>query len=433
MPRKAASIHIDNAAAVGARLRQARQAAGLSQRQLSFDGCTPAYISRIEAGARVPSLQLLREFARQLGVSADYLATGREVGEPDNDSALLHAELMLQTGDLESARRAYTALAEAGGERISSAATAGLGQLAFREGDHARAITLLEEALESRGLGPRPRTAATETLGRALVLAGSYDEALAVFERALSEARERKDVAETIRFAVLLGNTLIDRGSFPRAEEVLAELLELARETHEPVTRASVFWSQSRLHSSEGRPDMAARYARQALETLEVTEHTVYTAKALLLLAQMENQRGNAREALELVDQASPALALAGSPYERGLLLLEKARSLAALGEREEALATALGTIALFGDSTPRSAGRGYAIAAALFAGLGDDAHAGELYELALETLPAEDRHRIDALSGYAELLERTGRKDEAFDVLKQAVQIQTRLGIQRG
>src|SRR5688572_33438003 len=46
------STHVDNPKAVGTRLRDAREAAGLSQRQLSFQGCSPAYISRIEAGDR---------------------------------------------------------------------------------------------------------------------------------------------------------------------------------------------------------------------------------------------------------------------------------------------------------------------------------------------------------------------------------------------
>src|SRR5215213_3318193 len=78
MPRQK-STHVDNPAAVGGRLKLAREKAGLSQRQLSFPGCSPAYISRIESGDRIPSLQLLRELGRRLSVSEDYLATGSEV------------------------------------------------------------------------------------------------------------------------------------------------------------------------------------------------------------------------------------------------------------------------------------------------------------------------------------------------------------------
>jgi transcriptional regulator with XRE-family HTH domain len=70
--------HVDDPAAVGRRLKDARVAAGLSQRQLSFPGCSAAYISRLEAGDRVPSLQLLRKLAVRLGADEQYLATGVE-------------------------------------------------------------------------------------------------------------------------------------------------------------------------------------------------------------------------------------------------------------------------------------------------------------------------------------------------------------------
>jgi len=68
--------HVDDPVAVGRRLKDARVAAGLSQRQLSFPGCSAAYISRLEAGDRVPSLQLLRKLALKLNADEEFLATG---------------------------------------------------------------------------------------------------------------------------------------------------------------------------------------------------------------------------------------------------------------------------------------------------------------------------------------------------------------------
>ncbi len=70
--------HVDDPVAVGRRLKEARLAAGLSQRHLSFQGCSAAYISRLEAGDRVPSLQLLRKLAERLNADEQYLATGVE-------------------------------------------------------------------------------------------------------------------------------------------------------------------------------------------------------------------------------------------------------------------------------------------------------------------------------------------------------------------
>jgi transcriptional regulator with XRE-family HTH domain len=76
MPAPHYHSHVDDPAAVGRRLKDARVAAGLSQRQLSFPGCSAAYISRLEAGDRVPSLQLLRKLALKLNADEQFLATG---------------------------------------------------------------------------------------------------------------------------------------------------------------------------------------------------------------------------------------------------------------------------------------------------------------------------------------------------------------------
>jgi transcriptional regulator with XRE-family HTH domain len=61
---------------IGARLKRLRQARGMSQRHLSSPGVSYAYISRIEAGARTPSVRALRQMAAELGVSVEYLETG---------------------------------------------------------------------------------------------------------------------------------------------------------------------------------------------------------------------------------------------------------------------------------------------------------------------------------------------------------------------
>ena len=88
--------HVDDPAAVGRRLKEARLAAGLSQRQLSFPGCSAAYVSRLEAGDRVPSLQLLRKLALKLNADEQYLATGVEQVEqasPDEVEAEIERRL----------------------------------------------------------------------------------------------------------------------------------------------------------------------------------------------------------------------------------------------------------------------------------------------------------------------------------------------------
>src|SRR2546423_11798764 len=82
---------------IGARLKRLRLERGLSQRDLSSPGVSYAYISRIDAGARTPSVKALRMLARKLGVSVEYLETGRDIRDEDErELRLADAELELR-------------------------------------------------------------------------------------------------------------------------------------------------------------------------------------------------------------------------------------------------------------------------------------------------------------------------------------------------
>src|SRR3989449_10966276 len=82
---------------VGQALKRLRVARGFSQRDLSSPGVSYAYISRIEAGARTPSVKALRKLAQKLGVSVEYLETGRDIRDVDDrELRLADAELQLR-------------------------------------------------------------------------------------------------------------------------------------------------------------------------------------------------------------------------------------------------------------------------------------------------------------------------------------------------
>src|SRR6266545_858762 len=85
---------------IGVRLKRLRLERGLSQRELAGPGVSYAYISRIEAGTRQPSVKALRMLARKLGVSADYLETGSEIRDTDErELRIADAELELRLAD----------------------------------------------------------------------------------------------------------------------------------------------------------------------------------------------------------------------------------------------------------------------------------------------------------------------------------------------
>jgi tetratricopeptide (TPR) repeat protein len=419
MPRQK-SDHVDSAEALAGRLREARRRAGLSQRALARDICTPAYVSRLEKGERIPSLQLLRRLASRLGVDADELASGVPSGSAD---PLLDAELALRLGEVEEAENLFTAALQVDSRSARARGLAGLGEIAYSKGDHRQAIDLLDEA---SSIHPSGRVAVADTLGRAYAHVGELETAIGVFENALEDTRSRGDSMEVLRFSVLLANALIDAGRYGRATELLGDALAATADAHDPIVQARIWWSQSRLHENQGDSETAVRYARRALQTLALTEHSGYTARAHQLLAHIELDRGNADEALELLKTGYPLVERSGNRYEQAMFRIDQARALAQLGQGEEAASLAMEASGSIAEASPSDAARGYALVAEVFAGLGDPARALELYELADESRPIDSHTRRDLATRRAELLEQQGRKDEALEVLKRAMQAQT-------
>ena len=150
-----------------------------------------------------------------------------------------------------------------------------------------------------------------------------------------------------------------------------------------------------------------------------------FAAVAHLLLAYIENERGDGVAALASLERAELVLATGGSRLHWGLFQVERARALLLTGEREEAAAVAMGALPLVVDASATDSGRAQALLGDVFRQLGDVERAQELYELAVETLPGVDRNLLRVYEGLAGILEEQGRSDEALEVLKQAMRAQ--------
>ncbi|MEJ7792394.1 MAG: helix-turn-helix domain-containing protein [Gaiellaceae bacterium] len=417
--------HVDTAPAVGRRLRQTREQRGLTQRDLAFEGCTPAYISRIEAGDRVPSLQILREFSARLGVSVDYLATGAAMEVNFDTDALSEAILSLSLGEAGRAEELFdAAIAAEPDPRTRARALAGLGELAFLGGRHEEAVGLLRESLETGELLLDEAATAADRLGRVYSLLGETESAIGLYEQWLERAHQAEDPLATARFSTLLANVVLDAGNPARAEELLGGAIALAEKMRDPVDVARLWWSQSRLHTFREQPELADRYARRAISLLESTEHTGFAAAAYQLLAHAANDRGDGEAALKYIEEGYPVVAVSGNRYHEALFRLEQARAHMTLGDAETAGTVAMGAIPALADASPVDAGRGYALLAQVFRSMDDAPRAIELYELAAENLPPADRYLIEVYTGLGELLEEQGRVEEALAVFKHGLRL---------
>src|SRR5947208_4169939 len=369
---------------IGERLRRLRLERGLSQRELSEPGVSYAYISRIEGGARRPSVKALRMLARKLGVSADYLETGSEIRDSDErELRIADAELELRLAgsspDAEDrlARLRDEAL-DAGDLLAASRASIALGLAASAAGQYAEAIERLQHGLELAPVSPSLRPDVYATLGHAYSASGRPDRAVELFERCLAELRELNtdDLAAEVRFTTYLSYALTDLGDLPGAQSVLDEALERAEVVTDAYSRVRLYWSLARLNDVRGRSAAALDCIRRAMALLEVTDDTLHLARAHLLcadilmtqdrhepagrhLALAEQLFGTQAEAIDLtnlrrdqakhaartgngeqaVSYARAALESAGqeNPHERGNALWALAEGLALTGETDDA------------------------------------------------------------------------------------------------
>jgi tetratricopeptide (TPR) repeat protein len=423
--------HVEDPKALGRRLRELRTEAGLSRRELGFPGCSPAYIAKIEAGDRVPSLQVLRELARRLQVSEGFLVNG---SDPESSffSGLLEAEVALRLDDFEQALVLYEeALEQADTDALRSQALEGLGHVACRAGDPRQAVEYLTEALRLGGDEPFDRPRLTETLGRVYASLGELAPAIALFERCVEHFDHELDPIQYVRFACLLGYALTDNGDFAAAERVVARALVHGRAVTDPYTRSRLYWSQARLLLEQGKSDLAERYARKTLDTLSATEDTYALGHAHQLLANVYLDLGRPEEAEELLREGRPLIASAANKIELAHYQIEEARVLAALGREEEAAALAMKITPELGEAQPGDAGRAYLLLAEIFEDVGERVRAKELYELGVELLEQQgpNRYVVGGYRSLARLLKDEGRSEEALRVLERAVDVQEQVG----
>lgn len=93
---------------LGQRIRKRRQILKVTQRELAQAlGITPQHISAIEQDKRTPSVLFLAKLAEELGVSIDYLVSGKE-GIINGAIPAIKADKRLNL----KAKRALIALAE---------------------------------------------------------------------------------------------------------------------------------------------------------------------------------------------------------------------------------------------------------------------------------------------------------------------------------
>jgi transcriptional regulator with XRE-family HTH domain len=418
---------------IGQRLKRLRLERGLSQRELAAPGVSYAYISRIEAGSRQPSVKALRRLAAKLGVTADYLETGSDLdAESTRELQLIDLELAVRLGEVDGAEAGLVAVAAeataAGDRRTLLRANVALAALAQDRGEARRAVTLLEHALEDEPFDPAGLGEIYSQLARAYAAAGNVHAAVDLFQRCLDEVADGDDPALEARYATTLSYALSDIGELARAEEVVQRAIERAQQIEDPYMRVRLYWSMARLAQMEGRATVALANVRRAIALLQATEDTVHLGRAHLLAASISLLRDDHEAASEHLDQAEQLLGSSPPAGDHFELLLRRSRVALLRGDAEEGAALARSALELVHHS-PADQGLGFSALGDALALLNEWQGADEAYRHAVRHLEDEGRWR-DAANGcraWARMLRQMGREEQAMDVLERAADLATR------
>jgi transcriptional regulator with XRE-family HTH domain len=427
--------HEGPAETIGQRLRRLRHERGMSQRELAGPGVSYAYISRIEAGARRPSVKALRMLARKLGVSADYLETGSEIREIDErELQIADAELELRLAEntdqaevkLEQLR---TEALAAGDTVAASRANIALGLAAAHGGRNNDAIERLEAGLELSPVSPSARPDVFATLGHAYASSGHPKKAVELFEHCLDEVASDapEDFSAQVRFTTYLSYSLTDLGDLHRAEEVLDDALGKAGELADAYSRVRLYWSVARLNEVGGRPAAALDYIRRAIALLDVTDDTLHLARAHLLCGSIMLSQGRADEAGKHHELAEKLLGPDAEPVDLSGLYADQARRATALDDAETAVRKAEAAVAaVAGDEYPHEKGRGFWALAEARSLAGDTDGADQAFREATLLLEAHGHRReyVDAYRAWGKFLRRAGREEHALEVLERATDL---------
>jgi transcriptional regulator with XRE-family HTH domain len=417
---------------IGQRLKRLRLEQGFSQRELAAPGVSYAYISRIEAGTRQPSVKALRRLAGKLGVTADYLETGSQLA-PEEERELLLADLELgvRLGDARTTEEPLRAVLDdalhAGDRAAAMRARVAVASVAYDRADWRAAIDLLEAALAGETFDPLGHAEIYAHLGRAYSHAGRGQTAVELYERCIAGVVEMGgDSSMEARYSAFLCYVLIDMGEVARAEEVVSRALGRLEETEDPYMRVRLYWSMARLAHAEGRASVALDHVRRAIALLQATDDTLHLARAHTLAANIMLSRDDPGGADHHLNKAELLLASSASADDLIELAIQRSRVATLRGSGEEAARYARRALELNAGKSPADEGRAFAALADGLSRSGELQGADEAYRHATELLESQERWR-DAASAcreWARMLRQMGREEQAMDVLERATEL---------
>lgn len=264
----------------GRRLRQLRAERGLSQRDVAVSAVNPSYVSLLESGLRVPTLDVVLQLARTLEVPLSVfvddpmVVTGedRERLAADRLVADLVARSAMSSGDIGSAEARFAAAyREAVTARLPvSALESGIAleEILGVRGAHQARYDLLTELAAVAGQVGAPELVVKVRIDRACAArdTGRFAEALEEANSACHEIDQTslRGGSEHLRLLSVLISVLSDSADSAQLPHLIDEMLDLAAGIDSAPLQGRTHWTASVAFARMGDVRRAVEHVRQA-------------------------------------------------------------------------------------------------------------------------------------------------------------------------
>lgn len=429
--RHAELLQLADISALGGRLRAARVARGWTQAELADGEISVGYVSRIESGARRPTLGVLTQLAARLATPVEQLLQGVSASEYDEIRlGLDYAELALENGELVDAERQAR-------EHLGRAEDASLTALAQR------GRYLLARALEALGdldgAITELETLASETTGVLLVKSGialcrCYREtgdlalAIEVGERieAQVSASGLAGTDEGVQLTATVAAAHTERGDLHRAARICTAAVQRAEELATPTARAGAYWNASIVHAKRGDVEKALPLAARALALLSEGQDARNLARLRVQLGELQLQLDTPDVAAAFDNLSRAREELAGSSasaVDRAHSEVALAQAYLMAGEPERALDSVAAAQEIAGEGAYQVLAAAIVVRGQALAAIGRAEEARAAYHEAVRTLTGAgaDRSAAQLWIELADLLEESGDLDGAREAYRSA------------
>lgn len=345
---------------VGARVRERRQAAGLTQAGLAGERFSKEYVSQIERDQTRPTAETLEWLAGRLGTDSAFLEQGVSAADAAQAEEMLQRAQELvdehRYADAVAAfRDACDAVADVGVPALVVRARRGQAWAEIRRGNVEAARSLLAEA---QGLAGEPGFTDVDradlvfldgvcdyTLSNIEIAVATLGQALELAERSgLACDRLRSDVFE---WRARCYRRLRD---WPAAREDIDRALELADARADRRQAALALFQASLVAQREGHWLLARRHAEESEALFAQLGDRVNVARLLNNIAGLNHLLGNLDAAVAQLSEAFESFVDLDLAAEAGYVLSSLADIHLDLGDPELAETQARKALALLGD-----------------------------------------------------------------------------------